>query len=128
MKLTRLGDLAQAIQAEAGMQGEIEAQIKDLVQRDSLYSRKGRADVIPDAAAEPNRLIAQISAASIEAIEAAIAQLQQMRATLLDHNERVRLEIGALEVANEEAAGSLKAVSGILGQWRANTPVSGEVE
>jgi hypothetical protein len=122
MKLTRLGDLAQATEADAGSQSELEAQIKDLVHRDSI--RKSRRDPEHDAAADATLLIERISAASMAAIDQAIGELQNMRAQLLDHNEKVRRELRALEFANEEAAGSLKAVSGILKQWRQDSPAT----
>jgi hypothetical protein len=122
MKLTRLGDLAQATEADAGSQSEIEAQIKDLVRRDSI--RKNRRDPEHDPAADSTTLIERISAASMAAIDQAIGELQNMRAKLLDHNEKVRRELRALELANEEAGVSLKTVSGILDQWRQGSPTT----
>jgi hypothetical protein len=116
MKLTRLGELAQATEADASSQSELEAQIKDLVHRDSI--RKSRRDAEHDAAAEATLLIERISAAAMATIDQAIGELQNMRAQLLDHNEKVRRELRALEVASEDASASLRAVSGILGQWR----------
>jgi hypothetical protein len=116
MKLTRLGELAQATEAGASSQSELEAQIKDLVHRDSI--RKSRRDAEHDAAAEATLLIERISAAAMATIDQAIGELQNMRAQLLDHNEKVRRELRALEVASEDASASLRAVSGILGQWR----------
>jgi hypothetical protein len=123
MKLTRLGELAQAAKADPEAQSEIEAQIKDLVHRDSI--RKSRRDPEHDPAADATLLIERISAAAMATIDQAIGELQTMRATLLDHNERVRRELRALEVASEDASASLRAVSGILGQWRQTGPAIG---
>lgn len=117
MKLTRLGDLATATAAEVGTQSEIEAEIKELVHRDSNFARKARVSQLDVPAVDPN-VLGRISAASTEIIDDAIGQLQSMKSSLLDRQEKLRLQIRALELSTEEASGSLNVISDILGQWK----------
>lgn len=121
MKQMRLGDLASAAIVEASMQGEIESQIKDMVHRDASLLRKARPDSVDTLGAEGNKLVERISNISVEVIDRAISQLRDMKVALLEQNEKVRRELRALELANEDASGSLKAVSTVLAQWK-NAP------
>jgi hypothetical protein len=124
MKQIRLGDLASAALAETEVQGEIEAQIKNLVHRDSIFTRKPRLPLIHSCSdRDANRVVERISEISLEMIDQAISQLQSMKARLLDQNEQVWVQIRALKVVNEEASGSLKTVSHILAQWKQNSPL-----
>jgi hypothetical protein len=124
MKLTRLGDLASASEVEAGTQSEIEAQIRDLVQRDSLFAKGRRAAAPP--ADETDGFVGRISAPAIEAIDAALDQLQCMKAALLDEQEKLRLQIRAFELSSHEASASLKEVSEALAQWRSTSDDVGD--
>src|SRR5215217_5907837 len=100
------------------MQGEIEAQIKDLVHRDSMFARKSRSHPVDREATQANQLIERISAASLATIDEALSQLQRMKSSLIEQNEKLRRELRALEFATEEAAGHLKEVANILEEWR----------
>ena len=122
MKQMRLGELASAALVEAEIQGEIESQIKDLVHRDSIFPRKPRSQPVTSSEANAYQVVERISAVSLEMIDQAISRLQSLKASLLDQNEKVRLQVRALELANEEACGSLKTVSDILAQWKQSSP------
>jgi hypothetical protein len=125
MKQMRLGELANAALAEAEVQGEIESQIKDLVRRDSIFTRKERSHSVGNSSeSDAKHMVKRISAVSLEVIDQAISRLQHMKASLLDQNEKVRLQVRALELANEEACGSLKTVSDVLAQWKQSSPVA----
>jgi hypothetical protein len=118
MKLTRLGDLASATEVEVGTQNEIEAEIRDLVQRDSLFAKPRRPAVPAD---EAHGFVGRISAEAIAAIDSALDQLQRMKAALLDEQEKLRLHIRAFELSSQEASASLKDISETLAQWRGST-------
>ena len=119
MKQMRLGELASAALAEAEVQGEIEFQIKDLVHRDSIFTRKPRSQPVDTSfGPDPKHVVERISSVSLEMIDQAISRLQSMKASLLNQNDKVRLQVRALELANEEVFGSLNKVSDILTQWQ----------
>ncbi len=122
MKQMRLGELASAALVEAEIQGEIESQIKDLVHRDSIFARKPRSQPVTSSEADAYQVVERISAVSLEMIDQAISRLQSMKESLLNQNEKVRLQLRALELAKEEASGSLKTVSDILAQWKQSSP------
>jgi hypothetical protein len=118
MKQMRLGDLAKATVAETCIQGEIEGQIRDLVHRDSFFPRKPPPASLDPLGSDESRLLERISTASLEVIDGAISRLREMKAALLDQNEQARRELRALELAAEEASGSLKEVSTVLTNWK----------
>jgi len=124
MKLTRLGDLASATEVEDGTQSEIEAQIRDLVQRDSLFAKGRRAAAATGD--EAHGFVERISLDAIEAIDAALDQLQRMKAALLDEQEKLRLQIRAFELSSHEASASLKEVSEALAQWHSSSEAGSE--
>jgi hypothetical protein len=119
MKLTRLGDLASATEVEVGTQNEIEAEIRDLVQRDSMFAKPRRPAAV--SADEAHGFVGRISAEAIAAIDSALDQLQRMKAALLDEQEKLRLHIRAFELSSQEASASLKDISETLAQWRGST-------
>jgi len=124
MKAIRLGELASTSFANAEVQDEIEAQIKDLVLRDSIITRKPRADIPERHQPDASLLIARISTACSEMIEQAINHLENMKAALLDQQEKVRREMRALEVANEDASGALKIVAEMLAKCKENSVIA----
>jgi len=124
MKLTRLGDLASATEVEDGTQSEIEAQIRDLVQRDSLFAEGRRAAAATGD--EAHGFVERISLDAIEAIDAALDQLQCMKSALLDEQEKLRLQIRAFELSSQEASASLNNVAETLAQWRSSSEAGSE--
>jgi hypothetical protein len=107
-------EFGKATPVVGGMQTEIENAMRDLT-RDTVARRP---QPIPAGGSDAKSLVERISAASIEQIDEALQELQNMRAGLLAHNERIRMEIAGYENANEKVSGSLKSVSDILAQWR----------
>ena len=57
-------------------------------------------------------------------IEQAINHLENMKAALLDQQEKVRREMRALEVANEAASGALKIVAEMLTKCKENSVIT----
>jgi hypothetical protein len=108
-------EFGKATPVVGGMQTEIENAMKDFVTRDTVARRP---QPIPAGGSDAKSLVERISAASIEQIDAALQELQNMRVGLLAHNERIRMEIAEYENANEKVSGSLKSVSDILAQWK----------
>jgi len=54
----------------------------------------------------------------LQEIDGALNELQNMKAALVAHNKRIRIEIAEYESANARVSGSLRSVSDILAQWK----------
>jgi hypothetical protein len=100
-----------------GMQWGIESAIKDVV------TQNGPRGQLEEGASDAKSLIQRISATSLQEIDETLKELHSMRAALLAHNERIRIEIADYETANSRISGSLKSVSDILAQWKQALPV-----
>ena len=103
-----------------GMQFGIESAIKDVVTQNGARRLDGQLE---EGASDAKSLVQRISATSLQEIDETLKELHSMRAALLAHNERIRIEIADYETANSRISGSLKSVSDILAQWKQALPV-----
>jgi hypothetical protein len=127
MKISRRTDFGTETAILDGIPKELEAQLQDVI-RGSGFVRQGTGNLDSSGGHEATSLVERVSAASVKEIDHALADLQSMRVTLLEHNEQIRMQLAAYEEANEKAAVSVSQVSEILMQWREITSASRQPE
>jgi hypothetical protein len=121
----RLGDVDQAA-AAASVGAEVEGEIREFVRRDSGFWRRPRpaAEANEPSSDTANSLIQRISGASIEEIDRAIVELQNMRETLKREGDRVQRELTSYATTTQSALSSVKSITDSLSQWKQPAPGS----
>ena len=122
----RLGDIDQAAAAANNVGAEVEGEIREFVRRDAGFWRRPRPAL---ETSEPNSdtansLISRISGASVEEIDRAIAELQNMRETLKREGERVQRELTTYASTTQSALSSVKSITDSLSQWKQPAPMN----
>jgi hypothetical protein len=102
--------------ADASFEGEI----REFIRRD-VAPRRARNE--PQTAGDPaadhvNKLIGQVSGASMEQIDRVILELQGVREMLRTEGERVTREIAGFASLNHAANTAMRVVAESLAQWK----------
>jgi hypothetical protein len=106
--------------ADASFEGEI----REFIRRDVAPRRAARPEMPPaatvgdPAADHVNRLIGQVSGASMEQIDRVILELQGVREMLRSEGERVTREIAGFASLNHAANTAMRVVAESLAQWK----------
>ena len=110
-------------EAKASGDASFEGEIREFIRRD-VAPRRARPEMPPaatvgdPAADHVNRLISQVSGASMEQIDRVILELQGVREMLRTEGERVTREIAGFASLNHAANTAMRVVAESLAQWK----------
>ncbi len=97
----------------------VEGEIREFVQRDVAYLRRGRGETETDPVSDNlNSLIRRVSGASMEEINRVILELQGVRDMLRNEGERVSGEITGYASLSHAAMTAMKVIGDSLKQWK----------
>jgi hypothetical protein len=108
--------------ADASFEGEI----REFIRRDVAPRRlRSEPATVGDPAADHvNKLIGQVSGASMEQIDRVILELQGIREMLRTEGERVTREIAGFASLNHAANTAMRVVAESLAQWKNGAQVN----
>jgi hypothetical protein len=94
-----------------------EGEIREFIRRD-VAPRRNAVTAGDPAADHVNKLIGQVSGASMEQIDRVILELQGVREMLRTEGERVTREIAGYASLNHAAMTAMRVVAESLAQWK----------
>jgi hypothetical protein len=115
--------------AKASADASFEGEIREFIRRD-VAPRRARPEMpaaatVGDPAADHvNKLIGQVSGASMEQIDRVILELQGVREMLRTEGERVSREVAGFASLNHAANTAMRVVAESLAQWKDGAQVN----